>query len=431
MMKQRRFSQTSLGCRVNQAEADYLARQLEVMGWLRVDRGQPVDVSLLMTCAVTSSAARQSRQMARRLAKDIGSGVVLVTGCGVEAEAQAYLDDGHCVVGRAELANLAQMLEQNILPQLIPTLPPDGGPFFPGILTPGEHRSRAMLKVQDGCDANCAYCIVPSTRGAPRSLPQDKAVKFWRDLAHGGATEVVLTGIHLGRWGWDFDPPDNLENLAKSLLDADQRPRLRLSSLESHEVTPGLIDLAATHEKVCRHFHLPLQSGSDKVLESMGRPYTTAQYREVAENILEAIPGVCIGADVLVGLPGEDDDAFEQTRSLIEELPISYLHVFPYSPRLGTRAYRMPGRPQGPIMNQRCALLRQLGAAKKSEFLQGLVGRTLEVVVESGSMGRSSEYALVKLDIDLPRGQLAPVEITGFELDDTEPCLIGRVFSGT
>ena len=428
-MKQRRFSLTSLGCRVNQAEADYLGRQLENMGWLRIERGQPVDFSLLLTCAVTSSAARQSRQMARRLARQADSGTVLVTGCGVEAQAQAYLDDGHKVLGRAQLTHLADLLDREELPQGPPVLPPDGGPFCPGVLAPGNTRSRAMLKVQDGCDAHCAYCIVPSTRGGPRSLPPDQAARYWRELAQAGANEIVLTGIHLGRWGWDFDPAGRLEDLAQTLLAADERPRLRLSSLESHEVTPGLVRLASTHDKVCRHFHLPLQSGSDKVLAAMGRPYTSGQYRQVVEDIAKAIPGVCIGADVLVGLPGEDKEAFEQTRALIRELPISYLHVFPYSPRPGTRAYTMPGRPQGPQVNERCAILRELGADRKLRFLQGLVGKTLEVVVEGGSMGRSSEYALVKLARQLPRGETFLVEATGCQAGDSEPCLVGRVLT--
>ncbi len=428
-MKQRRFSLTSLGCRVNQAEADYLGRQLENMGWLRVERGQPVDFSLLMTCAVTSSAARQSRQMARRLAKQADSGIVLVTGCGVEAEARAYLDDGHKVLGRGQLSSLADLLGSDRLPEGPPSIGPDGGQFCPGVLAPGNARSRAMLKVQDGCNANCAYCIVPSTRGGPRSLPHEQAVRYWRELAQTGANEIVLTGIHLGRWGWDFDPAGRLEDLAQALLAADERPRLRLSSLESHEVTPGLVRLAATHDRVCRHFHLPLQSGSDKVLAAMGRPYTSGQYRRVVEDIAKAIPGVCIGADVLVGLPGEDEEAFEQTRSLIRELPISYLHVFPYSPRPGTRAYTMPERPSGQQVNERCAMLRELGAERKLRFLQNLVGKTLEVVVEGRSMGRSSEYALVKLAQKLPRGETFQVEATGCRTDGSEPCLVGRVLT--
>lgn len=428
-MDLRRFSLTSLGCRVNQAEADYLAGELEAMGWLRVERGQPADFSLLMTCAVTSSAARQSRQMARRLAKEPGAATVVVTGCGAQAEAEAYLDDGHVVVGRADLTKLPDMLNKGELPQGAPSLAPDQGIFCPGVLAPGEARSRAMLKVQDGCDAHCAYCIVPSTRGAPRSLPVRDAVTFWQNLAGRGANEIVLTGIHLGRWGWDFEPPDILENLVRALLNADPRPRLRLSSLESHEVTPGLIELAAGHPKVCRHFHLPLQSGSDKVLAAMGRPYDSGQYRRVAESIAAAIPNVCLGADVLVGLPGEDDAAFKETRRLIEELPICHLHVFPYSPRPGTKAAKMRGRPKGPEINERCADLRSLGAAKKNDFLQGLVGRTLEVVVEGqdGCLGRSSEYALVRLDQSLPKGSLAMVDITAFQPDDSEPLLVGRV----
>ncbi|RJX33871.1 MAG: MiaB/RimO family radical SAM methylthiotransferase [Desulfarculus sp.] len=425
----KRFVVTSLGCKVNQAEAASLAADLAARGWQPAAAGQAADLAVLLTCAVTGPAARQSRQMARRLAREHPGAQVVVTGCDLQAEPRAYVGQGQAVLGRALLPRLAELLEAGALPVEPAPPAPDAGALLPGQWQAGGRRSRALLKVQDGCNASCAYCIVPLARGRSRSLPLDQAVAAWQELGQTGAPEVVLTGIHLGRWGQDLDPPAYLTHLLRALLAAHPDPRLRLSSLECQELTDQIIALAAIEPRLCRHFHLPLQSGSERVLKAMGRPYGPADYAARVRAAHQALPGLCLGADVLAGLPGEDAAAFADTYELIQSLPLSYLHVFPYSPRPGTRAAAMPNRPPARVAKQRAARLRELGQAKRRAFLQEQLGRVLEVVVERSGLGRSGNYCLVALDGPLPPGERALVEIEGLQDIGKGPVLRGRVLA--
>jgi len=395
----------SLGCKVNQAEAAHLERELTRLGWSPADEGQPAGLCLLLTCAVTATAGRQSRQMARRLKQASPQGLLLASGCDVQAGPAAYAKDGIAVVGRSELAGLTLALTAGWRPSMAaPLAPPDSGEFCPGWRAPGPNRTRGLLKVQDGCDAGCAYCIVPSTRGRPRSLPADNAAVLLRNLAQAGAAEVVLTGIHLGRWGTDLAGGPGLADLLRALLAAHPGPRLRLSSLEGNEATPELLRLMTGEPRLCPHLHLPLQTGSDALLRAMGRPYTVREYAATVEAAAAALPDGCLGADVMVGLPGETEADFAATEALIAELPLSYLHVFPYSPRPGTPAASFPNRVPGPLAKARAARLRRLGEAKRRAWLTGLVGRTLEVIAEADGLGRATNYAPVLLPRPAPPG---------------------------
>ncbi len=423
----KRFLVSTLGCKVNQAEAASLASHLEARGWRPCLEGQRAQVAVLLTCSVTGPAARQSRQMARRLAKEHPGVRVVATGCDLQADPASYVEQGCETLGRAHLAGLADLLDRDALPSEDILPPPDAGELCPGWWQPGAARSRGLLKVQDGCDAHCAYCIVPQVRGRPRSLPLAEAVDAWQGLGRAGAPEVVLSGIHLGRWGQDLEPRTALPQLITALLEAHPGPRLRLSSLESEELTDQVIALAQEESRLCRHFHLPLQSGSARVLKAMGRPYGPEDYAERVMAASQALSGLCLGADVLVGLPGEDEAAFQDTYDLIHSLPINYLHVFPYSPRPGTRAADMPGRPQGVEVKQRAAQLRQLGQAKRRSFLAAQQGQTLSVVVERSGLGRSANYCLVALDQKLTPGRVAQVEVVGLDETSEEPRPQGRV----
>ncbi|MCB2187497.1 MAG: MiaB/RimO family radical SAM methylthiotransferase [Deltaproteobacteria bacterium] len=414
-----------LGCKVNQAESHHLGRELAARGWERPAPGEPAELAVLLTCSVTAAAARQSRQMARRLARAHPGATVVVTGCDAQAEPAAYQAEGFRVLGRSELADLAARAARGEWPTELPG-PPDAGSFLPGAWPPGQGRSRGLLKVQDGCDAHCAYCIVPSTRGRPRSLPLDQALEQWNALAAQGAREVVLTGIHLGRWGRDLTPPRELAALVAALL-AAPGPRLRLSSLEGGEVSPELWDLARREPRLCRHFHLPLQSGCDRLLRAMGRPHPTAHFRRTVELLHRELPGVCLGADVMVGLPGEDAAAFRETRDFLASLPLAYLHVFPYSPRPGTPAAQRPGRPPGDLVKARAEELRTLGQGFRERFAASQVGAVLDLVVEGGGRGRSGNYCLVELPGGPPPGSLARMEITSWTPQEPAPLLRGRL----
>lgn len=427
-----RFVIACLGCKVNQAEAGVIGQELSAQGWTPAAQGQAADLVVLLTCAVTATAGRQSRQMARRLLREHPGARLLATGCDVQLGPQAYAKEGLEVVGRAELAGLAARLGQEataIAPSslLLPLAPPDAGAFCWGFRAPQAGRTRGLLKVQDGCDANCAYCIVPQTRGRPRSLPLAQAQDLWRSLVASGAAEVVLTGVHLGRYGQDLTPPSHLLELVETLLAAHAGPRLRLSSLEVSELSDGLLALMAREPRLCDHLHIPLQSGSDRQLQAMGRPYDTATYARRLEAVAAALPGVCLGADVMVGLPGETDQDFAQSEELIASLPLAYLHVFPYSPRPGTPAASWPGRVPGPLAKARAARLRRLGQAKRLEFLSSQQGRELPAVVESSGLARTANYCLARLDGPAPLGALVRVRLGRLIRGREEPLLEGRL----
>lgn len=417
------YQVASLGCKVNQAEAASLRRDLAGRGLRPARRGQAAATVVLFTCTVTGAAARQSRQAARRLARAHPGAQVIVTGCDAQAEPHAYAGEGFQVLGRSRLARLADIIAQGeSLPPGAPP-PPDQGPFCQGWEAPGPRRTRGLLKVQDGCDAFCAYCIVPHTRGRPRSLAAGSAAAAFASLAQAGAAEVVLTGIHLGRWGWDLQPRQELGHLIRELLAAHPGPRLRLSSLESAEITDDLLEMLAGEPRLCPHLHVPLQSGSDKVLKAMGRPYTARQYAAKVSQAAALLPGLCLGADVLAGLPGEDEAAFQETLALVSDLPLAYLHVFPYSPRPGTPAAGLPGRPPNQEVRRRSQILRELGRVKRLEFLRSQVGRPLSAVVEGSGLGRTANYCLVQLDPGPRPGQVVKLKARAVDAAGREPCL--------
>ncbi|MFH1034176.1 MAG: MiaB/RimO family radical SAM methylthiotransferase [Pseudomonadota bacterium] len=429
----RRFRVVSLGCKVNQAEAAALAALLGGRGWREAAEGGPADLAVLFTCAVTATAGRQSRQMARRLMRE--SGAVVAVGCDVQAGPAAYLEAGAGVVGRSGLAGLADRAD-DLASDLagfadpgpdLPLAAPETGPWCPGWRAPGGGRTRGLIKVQDGCDAACAYCIVPTTRGRSRSLPAEQAAAVMAELGAAGAAEVVLTGIHLGRWGLDQPGAPDLVGLLRALLAAHPAPWLRLSSLEASEITPALIALMAAEQRLCAHLHAPLQTGSDRLLKAMGRPYSAAQYADTIRQAAAALPGLCLGADVMVGLPGEQAADFSQTEALIAGLPLAYLHVFPYSPRPGTPAASLPGRVPGPVAKARAARLRRLGEAKRQAFLASLAGQRHRALVEGHGLARTGNYALVSLDRAMPAGAVVEVVLGEPVATPQGPGLSGRV----
>ena len=258
-----------------------------------------------------------------------------------------------------------------------------------------QHRTRAFLKIQDGCNTRCTYCIVPLARGASRSMPAGDVDGHMRLLADRGVREVVLTGIHLGAWGQDLNPAACLADLLKNLTDSSFVDRIRISSIEPMEINQSIIDLMAHGDRgICRHMHIPLQSGDDTILKHMGRGYNRKQFAQVAGDIHRNIPRAAIGIDVLVGFPGEDDKAFDNTHELIANLPATYLHVFPYSRRPGTPAADFKGQVPQHIIKQRCQALRRLGEEKRRQFYERQIGTRVKVLVETAKDKRTS----------LPRG---------------------------
>lgn len=376
-----------LGCKVNQAEAEAIARALESRGYNIDASDDDPDLVVVNTCCVTSKAEGKSRRMVNRLANKFPHARLIVTGCLAEINASA-------LEKVAPGAVLLGTFEKDHWDQFIGEAPINAKSEEPGRssacttfaeLGPAgtRSRSRVFLKVQDGCSQSCAYCIVPAARGPSRSMPADTVFLHARDMDARGYAEIVLTGIHLGAYGRDLDPPMALEDLLERLVEECPSTRFRLSSVEPQEITPRLIDLAAGHPRVCRHFHIPLQSGDDNILKRMGRPYDTLFIRDLLSRILTRTPETCIGLDVMVGFPGEDEESFGKTLTLIEQSGAAYLHVFPFSPRPGTPAASFRPRVPETVARRRVEDLRELSRTLRRRFYERFVGATLTAVPES------------------------------------------------
>jgi threonylcarbamoyladenosine tRNA methylthiotransferase MtaB len=411
----------TLGCKVNQCESEQIATALEAMGLGRVDAGRNADICIVNTCTVTQRAAMQCRQAIRH---EVGSNPhirVIVTGCYAQTDPGALF----------RLAGVEQVIGNDCKEQIpavvAALLGSDGatGHAAPAGLSPaGErqagHRTRAFLKIQDGCNSFCTYCIVPYARGRSRSVAPSAVLAAIARLEAAGYREVVLTGIHIGRYGLDLDPASDLHGLLARILEARFSLRIRLSSIEPTELSDAIIGLAAENEALCPHFHIPLQSGDDGILKAMHRPYGARQFADVVRRIRGAMPQAAIGSDVLVGFPGETAEAFANTRALIESLPITYLHVFPFSRRPGTAAWHLPDRVDADIIKSRCSMLRTVGKRKKAAFCQSLTGTTTTVLIESKndprtgwSRGLSPHYQNVVIEgrSGLAENQLVNVQI--------------------
>jgi threonylcarbamoyladenosine tRNA methylthiotransferase MtaB len=377
----------TLGCKVNQCESAGIAEAVTGRGMTLVPFDQVADCYIINTCTVTGRTDYQSRQLIRRAIRQNPSAAVFVTGCYAQRapEEIARIPGVRLIAGNAEKAGLIDRIGEagGGTPHILlgdiqgqKTISPLGSTVFP------EH-TRAFLKIQDGCNASCAYCIVPAARGASRSLPPVEVAERIAELARTGYLEVVLTGIHLGAYGRDLTPPADLAALVRRSVDQRAIERLRLSSIEPCEVTQELITLIGSSGHLCRHLHIPLQSGDDGILAVMGRNYDAALFGDLIRGIHAAVPGIAIGSDVMAGFPGETPEAFSNTLRLIEALPLAYLHVFPYSPRPGTPAAAMPGQIPEAEKKRRAEILRRAGTLKRSAFAAGFIGTPLSVLIEA------------------------------------------------
>ncbi len=388
----KRFIIKTLGCKVNQYESDGIATQLGKHGYHKVDKGSLADLCIINTCSVTAKASMQSRQAIRKLIRDNPEAKIIVTGCHSQTEPEQIrsIEGVHHVIGNPDKTRIAHQITTNCFKELYPSqdesdavlsiCETDGYQSFePAVF--GD-MTRAYLKIQDGCDAFCTYCIVPYARGKSTSMPESEVMTHLHTLNNSGFKEVILTGIHTGLYGLDLKPGSSITALLKQIIDNQPVDRVRLSSIEPKEITDELIRLMADHSMICNHLHIPLQSGDAGVLEAMGRPYDPAFFKKIIGKIHETIPGVCIGIDVMVGFPSEDEPAFQNTFELIKTLPLSYLHVFPYSPRKGTRAYEMKNQSTHQTIQDRCQVLRDLGALKKRNFLETQMGKPLNGLIQ-------------------------------------------------
>jgi threonylcarbamoyladenosine tRNA methylthiotransferase MtaB len=423
----------NFGCRASRADGEIISAELRHRGLTPALSPDRADVIIANTCSVTAQADRTARAFLRRMHRENPTARILVTGCYAQRAPQevAGLPGVNAVIGNSHKALVPEMAQQAAA--FVPlaalsvndtfahselSMPQSG--WYAGGLT------RPNLKVQDGCGNRCSFCIIPTTRGHSRSLSLQACLQSVRAFADAGGTEMVLSGINLGRWGRDLQPQHTLEELVSEILSQTALPRLRLSSVEPMDWTLQLLALfrGPSAGRLARHAHLPLQSGSDAILRAMHRRYRPWHYAEKLRLIRETMPDAAIGADVMVGFPGETDSLFEESFAFVAAQPFTYLHLFPFSARPGTRAWQLAKQHPVPsrVVAERSARLRELIAARNLVFRRSFLDRELPAVTlhappDEKARALTDNFLEVRLDACLPANQSVRVRIGG--LDDS------------
>jgi threonylcarbamoyladenosine tRNA methylthiotransferase MtaB len=416
----------TVGCKLNQFETEQMREAAEDGGYAAVAPAGKADVYVINTCTVTSKSDYRSRQAVRRALRLNPRATIIVTGCYAQlgAEELARIPGVDAVVGNAQKEHINRYL--GLAKQRAPVVEVTDSAGITDLHgTRRLHRfgryTRAFVKIQDGCDNRCSYCAVPLARGRSRSK-STADIRAEVDVLIGeGYKESVLTGVHLGSYGRDLSAPTSLTDLLEALIPTAGLKRIRLSSIEPTDFTDRLVDLIADPAtSICPHVHIPLQSGDDHILHLMGRQYSAAFYADLIARIRKRSPQCGIGADVMVGFPGEDEQAFRNTYDLIADLPVTYLHVFSFSPRYETPAARMKHQVPPAAKKERSALLRQLGREKSVRFRKGLMGKTLDVLVlgtlkEGRSTGLSGNYLRFFLETPAAPNAIVQCRVTDIE----------------
>ncbi|MCL6634759.1 MAG: tRNA (N(6)-L-threonylcarbamoyladenosine(37)-C(2))-methylthiotransferase MtaB [Peptococcaceae bacterium] len=386
-MSEKKVAIYTLGCKVNQYESASLAGLFRERGYRVVDFEDTADVYIINTCTVTHLGDRKSRQLIRRAARANPGALIAVTGCYAQTSPGEVLEipGVDLVVGTRDRTRLVDLVEEAAkggVPLNAVREYEAGDEFeeFPSL--PLQGRVRAFLKIQEGCSNFCTYCIVPYARGPLRSRRPERVIDAAREMVAAGFKEIVLTGIHTGAYGQDLDEDLTLAGLLRRLAEIPGISRLRLSSIEPNDITPELVETLAGSKIFCRHLHVPLQSGDDRILRRMGRRYSTWEYARLAEVLRENIPGLALTTDVMVGFPGETEENFANTYRFIEKVSFSGLHVFKFSPRRGTPAAGFAEQVGPHIKEERSRKLIQLGEILAARFASSHLGLELDVLVE-------------------------------------------------
>ncbi len=425
-MGKKRVAFTTLGCKVNQYETSALEELFRRRGYEVVDFEQAADVYIINTCTVTHLGDRKSRQLIRRAVRDNPKALVAVTGCYAQAAPGEILEiEGvDLVVGTGNRARIVDLVEGTVKGRRTVAVQDISGcreyEELPGEASQG--RVRAFLKIQEGCQNFCSYCIVPYTRGPLRSRPPESVLAGARELLERGFKEIVLTGIHTGAYGREPGGRMKLPELLREIAALPGLARLRLSSLEPRDITPEILELMASGPPFCRHIHVPLQSGDDEILKAMRRTYDTGFFRGLVNDIRKKIPEAGITTDVMVGFPGETERNFENTVRFIEEMQFSGLHVFKYSRRRGTPAAEFPNQVEPAVKEERSRRLIALGGELSRRFAARYQGKTVAVLAEQVVPGKNGEWLdgltdnYLRVTFAGPaglRGQIVNVRITG------------------
>lgn len=418
---------STLGCKVNQFETAAFKSQLEQRGIGVTSNLVDADLIIVNTCTVTAKAGAESRREVRRALRQNPQAVVVVTGCHAQLEHEELkqlpdIDTSRLVVAGNDAKD-----------KLISELLDDGRPestvrplkeisqiseIAPLRVEKFEGRTRAYLRVQDGCESFCSYCIVPYARGKSRSLPMDEVVRQVSIYQNGGHQEIVVTGIHVGRYGADLSEDCNIVTLLERLCDDFPNLRFRLSSIEPLEINDDLLNLMVAAENLMPHLHIPLQSGDNTILERMNRRYTREQFREVVDKCRRVLPEAAIGIDVMTGFPGETEPMFEQTRELLDTTDCTYLHVFPFSRRPGTRAAAFDDQVDQATKHRRAKILRQLSTQKQHSFYRRFLNSRRIALLETENLSDDSlkGYTDNYIPVVALKPELLPVEPVTVEL---------------
>ena len=431
----KKLAVTTLGCKVNQYDTDSVVTQFLERGYSVVDFQEVADVYLVNTCTVTNLGDRKSRQMIRRAHKQNPQAKIVVMGCLAQTtpEEVAELEGVSLIIGtdgRGRIVDEIEALGANTKNSLVENIfEVTEFEDLPSLDFSG--RTRATLKIQDGCNQFCTYCRVPFARGRSRSRRRESVLEQVKAIVADGYKEIVLTGIHLGLYGQDFHPPISLAQISKEIADIPGLLRLRISSVDPHEITDELLTLVAEHPVLCRHVHIPLQSGSDAVLTRMKRNYTRFDFLQIVEKLRSRMPEVAITTDIMVGFPGETEEDFHQTLQLAEEAAFSKIHVFQYSKRAGTVAARFSDQIPPDVKESRSKRLIQLGNTLAKNFHQSFVGQDVAVLVEqqegTNGIGHTDNY--LRVSFSLPEegalvGEIVTVRILTANVDGVQGHLI-------
>lgn len=398
----------TLGCRLNLAESNALAQQL----------GDAGNLIIVNSCAVTNEAVRQTRQAIRRAAKQKPGARIVVTGCAAQVDPDSFaaMPEVNAVLGNREKQHASLFLSQNAETAMIVSDIMGVTDTAPHLVSAFSGKTRAFVEVQNGCDHRCTFCIIPYGRGNSRSVAAGKVIDHIKALVDEGYPEIILTGVDVTSYGHDLPGSPNLGHLVERIIrHVPELPRLRLSSVDGVEIDERLFDLLTGEPRVMPHVHLSLQSGDDLILKRMKRRHSRAQSVELVARLKAKRPEIAIGADIIAGFPTEDDAAFENSLKLVSDCQIVHGHIFPYSPKTGTPAAKMPQVFPATI-KERAKTLRSAVAREQSRWHQGLIGSKQKIAIEKGGRsGHSENFAYVGLDRKVDEGSIVEVRITGVE----------------
>ncbi len=399
-----KFSVITLGCKVNAFESESYIQTLINAGYIYVDSKEAADIYIVNSCAVTNMAANKTRQRINQAHRNNPNALIVVVGCYAQVETDKLLENEKIdlLVGSNRKGELLPLIEQVLKGKSIVAVDKDQRNFDYEDLgvSSFSNQHRAFLKVQDGCDQFCSYCIIPFARGKERSQELTKVIENAQYLVRTGHKEIVLSGIHTGRYGSNIN--SSLKELMETILNqVTALERLRISSIEILEVSDEIIDLAKSNHKIANHWHIPLQSGTDKTLKAMNRRYTTKEYQEKIKHIRKQLPNVSISADVIVGFPNESEADFQETYDFIKNLGFSFLHVFPYSPKTTTVAEKLANQVDGNVKKARVSKLLALSQTMKHDYIKTFINKPVSVLVEGKDKegyykGYTSEYFEVR-----------------------------------